>query len=83
MEQNSTTIQLFAEEEVTLLELLAGVKLGISTGRLQKLTEADKNHLVAVVKCDWTTRHMSLVEIQQKAGFGHVAITTILKALHE
>lgn len=63
------------------MELLAGAKPGITTGRPPKLTEADKDHLIEVV--NWETRHMSSVEIQQKAGLGHVATTTVLKALHE
>lgn len=76
-------MRLVAEEEVSLLELLAASKPGITTGRPRKLTEADKDHLVVVVKRDWATRHMSLVEIQQEAGFGHIAASTVLNALHE
>ncbi|KAA8913099.1 hypothetical protein FN846DRAFT_886784 [Sphaerosporella brunnea] len=77
--------RLVAEEEVPLGELLAASKPGVPTGRPPKLTEVDKDELVAIVKRDWATRHMSLVEIKQTAGprFENVSETIILAALHE
>jgi transposase len=76
-------MELVAEKEIPLSELLAAAKPGISTGRPPCLTEEDKDHLVSVVKRDWTTKHMSLIEIQEEAGFGNVSTATVLKALHE
>ena len=40
-------------------------------GRTQALSEAEKDHLVAVAKRDWDPRHMDLTEIQREEGLGH------------
>ncbi|KAG0123963.1 hypothetical protein HOY82DRAFT_635811 [Tuber indicum] len=42
-----------------------------------------KDYLVGIVKWDWNTHHMNLIDLQRTAGFGHVYSSTILKALHE
>ncbi|KAG0131868.1 hypothetical protein HOY82DRAFT_607208 [Tuber indicum] len=68
--------------EISLLEQLKVVPKKTEV-RPRKLSEADKDHLVGIVKQDWNTHHMNLIDLQRTAGFGHVCPSTMLKALHE
>jgi hypothetical protein len=47
------------------------------------MSSEDKKRLVEVVRHDWSTRHMTLIEIQNEAGLGHVSKATIIWTLHE
>jgi transposase len=71
--------------ELSLLDLLAPDVLDPNkrTGRPPALTEAEKDHLVAIVKRDFKTRRMRLVDLRRESGLTHVSDSTILKALHE
>ncbi|RPA90925.1 hypothetical protein L873DRAFT_1838836 [Choiromyces venosus 120613-1] len=69
--------------EIGLLELLKAAVPKKTGVRPRKLSEADKDYLIGIVKRDWRTRHMNLIDLQRTAGFGHVCPSTILKALHE
>jgi len=69
--------------EISWLELLKAAVPKETGVRPRKLSEADKDYLVGMVKRDWDTRHMNLIDLQRTVGFGHVCPSTILKALHE
>jgi hypothetical protein len=71
------------EDDIPLLELISVVCLDSDarSGRPQALSEAEKDHLVATVKRNWGTRHMSFTEIQLKAGLGQVSRGTIFDTL--
>ncbi|KAG0136203.1 hypothetical protein HOY82DRAFT_536312 [Tuber indicum] len=51
--------------EFSLLELLRASGPQKTGKRPKKLSAVDKDHLVEVVKRDWATRHMSLVDLQK------------------
>ena len=74
------------EEEIPLpvLNLISADCLDpdARSGRPQVLSEAEKDHLVATAKRDWGTWHMTLAEIQQEAGLGHVSYSTVFRTLH-
>lgn len=72
-------------EEIPLLELIAAdvLKPDSRSGRPQVLSEEEKDRLVAVVKRDFKTRRMKVVDLRQEAGLSHVSDFPILKALHE
>jgi hypothetical protein len=70
-------------EEISLTELLAAAAPDKPPGQRPKLSQADKDRLISVVKRNWETRHMSLVELQLEAGLSHVSPSTVLKALNE
>lgn len=53
------------------------------SGRPVALTENEKDHLVAFVKRNFTTRQMKLVDIRQEAGLFHVCNGTVFNALVE
>jgi len=55
----------------------------IRSRRPAALTEAEKDHLVAFVKNNFTTRRMKLVDIRQEAGLSHVCNVTVFNALVE
>ena len=71
-------------EEIPLLDLISMDCLNpdARSGQSQALSEAEKDHLIATAKRDWGTRHMTLTEIQNEAGLGHVDYATLLRALH-
>jgi transposase len=47
------------------------------------MSEADTDNLVAIIKQDFNSRRMRLIEIQQAAGLGHVSTCTVWSALHK
>jgi len=71
------------EDDIPLLELISaeGLDSDARSGWPQALSEAEKDHLVATVKRNWGTRHMSLTEIQLEAGLGHVSRGPIFDTL--
>jgi len=71
------------EDDIPLLELISAECLDSDacSGRPQALAEAEKNHLVAMVKRNWGTRHISLTEVQLEAGQGHVGRGTMVDTL--
>ena len=64
------------EGKMPLLELISEGCLDSDarSGQTQALSEAEKDHLVAIA--DWDTRHMALTE----AGLGHVGYGTMIRA---
>lgn len=68
-----------------LSELLASECLDADkrTGRPQSLLPEEKARLVQLVRENWTTRRLSLVDIQCQAQLGHVGLSTIHRALTE
>jgi len=71
------------KDDIPLLELIRAECLDSDarSGRPQALSEAEKDHLVATVKRNWGTRHMSLTEIQLEAVLGHVSRGAIFDTL--
>ena len=72
-------IEVTACEELSLLDVLAAADPSKIPGRAEALTEEEKDRLVAVVKRDFETRRMALVDLQCEAELGHVSPQTVLK----
>ncbi|RPA94399.1 hypothetical protein L873DRAFT_1747136, partial [Choiromyces venosus 120613-1] len=53
------------------------------SGRPALLSKEDKDRLIAFIKRDFDTRRMQMINIQREAGFSHVSVTTLLRALKE
>ncbi|RPB05353.1 hypothetical protein L873DRAFT_1785580 [Choiromyces venosus 120613-1] len=53
------------------------------SGRPALLSKEDKDRLIAFIKRDFDTRRMQMIDIQREAGFSHVSVTTLLRALKE
>ena len=72
------------QTEIELLDLISTEYLNSDawSGRPQVLSGLEKDHLVAVAKRDWGTRHMTWEEVQLEANLGHVGRSTILRTLH-
>ena len=68
-----------------LSELLAPEWLDADkrTGRPNRLSPAEKARLVNLVRQSWTTRRMSLVDMQCHASLGHASLATLYRALAE
>jgi len=68
-----------------MIELISAKILYPNTrsGRLQALTAAEKDSLVLLVRRDFTTLRMKLIDIQREAGLSHVCSVTIFNALVE
>ena len=54
-----------------------------SKGRPIVLSTEEKDQLVAIVKRDFKTRRMRLVDIRREAGLSHVSDSTVYQALLE
>lgn len=72
------------QAEIGLLEIINAECLNsdVRSGRPQVLSEMEKDHLVAVAKRDWSTRHMTREDVQLEASLGHVGRSTVLRTLH-
>jgi len=70
---------------LSLKELITSSNLDSNTrsGRPALLSKEDKDRLVAFIKRDFNTRRMHMVDIQREAGFPHISISTLLRALKE
>lgn len=66
-----------------LLLLPENLKSSHQSGRLPALSKEEKDHLIATIKKDWASCHMSLSEIQSAAGFSHLSTQTVLNAIHD
>jgi len=68
-----------------MIELISAKILNPNTrsGRPHALSPAEKASLITLVRRDFTTRRMKLVDIQQEAGLSHVCPATIFNALVE
>ena len=70
---------------LSLNELISSTNLDSNarSGRPALMSKEDKDRLVAFIKRDFDTRRMQMVDIQWEAGFSHVSVTTLLRALKE
>ncbi|KAG0125456.1 hypothetical protein HOY82DRAFT_616511 [Tuber indicum] len=73
------------EEPFSMLKLISAKILNRNkrSGRPQALSTTEKDILSSLVRRDFTTRRMKLVDLQQEAGLGHVCLTTVFNALAE
>lgn len=73
------------EAPFSIIELVSAKILDPNSrsGRPQALSTVEKDSLVTLVRRDFTTRRMTLVDLQREAGLSHVCITTIFNALGE
>lgn len=53
------------------------------SGRPAMLSKEDKDRLIVFIKRDFNTRRMKMIDIQREAGFTHVGLTTLRRALAE
>jgi len=72
-----------AYEELSFLDVLAAAGPSKIPGRPEGLTEEEKDRLVAMVKRDFETRRVALIDLQCEAKLWHVSPQTVLKALNE
>ncbi|KAA8894744.1 hypothetical protein FN846DRAFT_972909, partial [Sphaerosporella brunnea] len=72
-------------ENLSVLDLISADVLDPKkrSGRPARLTEAEKDHLIAIVQRDFKTRRMRLVDLRREAGLSHVSDTTVHRALEE
>jgi len=72
-------------DPLALLELIKPENLDSAhrSGQPKVLTEADKDHLIDVVKRDKSTRRSSSEGLQKAAGLCHVSSQTVLNAPYE
>jgi hypothetical protein len=70
---------------LSLPELIAHSALDpkARSGRPAMLSKEDKDRLVVFIKRDFNTRRMKMIDIRREAGFAHVSLTTLRRALAE
>ena len=69
--------------EILMIDLLKANCLDADqrTGRRKCLSTVEKSRLRSVVRRDWESRRMTLVDLQLEANLGHVSRSTVYKAL--
>ena len=73
------------EVPFSMIELISAEILDLNScsKRPQALTAAEKDSLVRLVRRDFTTQQIKLVDLQREAGLSHVCFATIFNALVE
>ena len=80
VESDAMEIENDASGEIGFLDLISAECLDVESrsGRPQALSEEEKDHLIAITKRDWGTRHMSLRELVPRLTFFYYAHTAFL-----